>query len=170
MEKSNKKSIAIYLSIMLIILTLSHSKVKKIESDSSCESEESYGLYNLSKIDNVHFCSSILEAEELCKTCDESDIIIVDQSDFNDPNIKIMSSYRVTDVQEMRKILEIIREYCNNKDSEWNRSIESMLNEWTIHNICSSLLIKRSSTDDVDLNNADEIVYKSKIITKILGN
>ena len=45
-----------------------------------------------------------------------------------------------------------------------------MQNEWIIHNICSSLLIRNDRTDDVDLNNSDEIIYKSKILTKILQN
>ena len=45
-----------------------------------------------------------------------------------------------------------------------------MQNEWIVHNICSNMFIKRSSTNDVDLNNGDENIYNSKIVGKMLGN
>ena len=83
---------------------------------------------------------------------------------------KIVSSYKITDKDEMIEILNIIKEYCQNKESNWNRSITSMQNEWLVHNICSNMHIKRSSTDDVDLNNSDENLYNSKIVGKMLGN
>ena len=110
------------------------------------------------------------DANCVYEICDENDVIVVDQTEFEDPNMKIVSSYKITDKKDMIEILNIIKDYCKEKNSNWNRSINSMHNEWIVHNICSKMAIKRSSTDDVDLNNSDENLYNSKIIGKIVGN
>lgn len=170
MEKDNRKKILAYISMLLILLSLSHCKRKNIDIEDYCVEEASQDTCYSYKEGKVYICSSCEEAEELSNECDKADIIVVDQSDYKDPNMKILSSYRVTDTEEMRQILQIIKGYCASKESHWDRSIESMQNEWVIHNICSSLLIRNDRTDDVDLNNGDEIIYKSKIISKILGN
>ena len=114
-------------------------------------------------------CDDICKARYLNQICNDRDVVIVDQRDFNDPNFKILSSYRITDRSEMREIINIIKDYSACTESTWDRSTDAMENEWIIHNICSSLSIKRSSTDDVDFNNGDENIYGSKIISKILG-
>lgn len=169
MKKRNKKNILIYFSTVLVLLTL-HNKSKQYKPEVSHEMEGSYELYTSYRNGNVYFCDSISTAKKVSEISNESDVIVVDQSDYNDPNMKILSSYKIKDKDEMKEILEIIKEYCDNKGTSWNRSIKAMQNEWIVHNICSSLAIKRSSTDDVDLNNSDEKIYKSEIVSKILGN
>ena len=115
-------------------------------------------------------CDSMHDVNCVLKICDENDVIVVDQTEFVDPNIKIVSSYKIKNKDEMLQILNMIKDYCENKKTNWDRSITSMQNEWLVHNVCSEMFIKRSSTNDVDLNNSDENLYNSKIILKILGN
>lgn len=170
MSKNNRKKITAYLSMMLILLSLLHSRWKKVTVEEYNGVEESSKVDYLYKEGNVYICGSLRQGIELGNLCKESDIIVVDQSDYNDPNMKILSSYKITDTEDMKQILEIIKKYCDSKETNWDRSIQSMQNEWIIHNICSSLLIRNDRTDDVDLNNGDEIIYKSKILTKILQN
>lgn len=169
MRKNSRKKIFAYLSAMLILLSLLHSKRRKVDIE-DCYEDVSYDGCYLYEEDNVYICSSVTEGLKLSQSCQESDIVVVDQSDHRDPNMKILSSCKVKDTEHMRQILEIIKKYCDSKETNWDRSIESMQNEWVIHNICSSLLIRNDRTDDVDLNNGDEIIYKSKILSKILRN
>lgn len=170
MLKNNRKRLIAYLSMMLILLSLLNNRGENVTIEEYNSKQESSGTDFLYKEGNVYICSSLRYGIELGNVCKDSDIIVIDQSDYNDPNMKILSSYKITDVEDMKHILEIIKKYCESKETSWDRSIESMQNEWIIHNICSSLLIRNDRTDDVDLNNSDEIIYKSKILTKILQN
>ena len=54
--------------------------------------------------------------------------------------------------------------------SVWERSIESMRNEWEVHNWAYRFDYKKNRTTDVDFNIGDEEKYSSKILTKMLGN
>lgn len=170
MWKNNRKRLTAYLSMMLILLSLLHSRGENINFEEYNDEQETSEIDYLYKESNVYICGSLKDGIELGNVCKDSDIIVVDQSYYKDPNMKILSSYKVKDDEQMRQILEIIKKYCDSKETNWDRSIESMQNEWIIHNICSSLLIRNDRTDDVDLNNGDEIIYKSKILSKILGN
>ena len=168
--ENNRKILTVYLSMMLILLSLLNNRGENVNSEEYNVEQESYEIDYLYKESNVYICGSLRDGIELGNVCKDSDIIVVDQSDYKDPNMKILSSYKVKDTEDMKHILGIIKRYCDSKETSWDRSIESMQNEWIIHNICSSLLIRNDRTDDVDLNNSDEIIYKSKILTKILQN
>ena len=169
MKKKNKKNVLVYFSTLLVILSLFHNKHKKSEIEESINDEtyEIYGTYNRG---NIYICDSLSNVDKVYEVCDENDVVVVDQCNLNDPNMKIVSSYKITDKEEMNQILNVIKEYCYSKHSNFKRSINSMQNEWIVHNICSNFSIKRDHTDDVDLNNGDETLYKSKIIGKIIGN
>lgn len=168
MKKNNKRKIIIYIFTVIILLSLLHAKRKKSNVENYYIGEVSTDMCYSYKEGNVYICNSLIEGMELRNICNESDVIVVDQSDFADPNMKILSSYKITDVENMKEILEIIKEYCASRETMWDRSIESMQNEWIVHNMCSFLSIKNSSTDDVDLNNGDEKFYSSIIVDKIL--
>ena len=169
MKKTNRKNVLIYLMALLVALSLFYNKNKKIEVY-DINDDKTYSVHcNYSK-GKVYICDSMNDANKVYEVCDKNDVVVVDQTEFDDPNMKIVSSYKITDKEDMIQILNIIKDYCKNKGSNWNRSINSMQNEWLVHNICSSMLIKRSSTDDVDLNNSDENLYNSKIVGKMLGN
>lgn len=168
MKKDNKRKIIIYISIGIVLLSLLHAKRKKSDPENYYVGEVSTDVCYSYKEGNVYICNSLIEGMELRYSCNESDVIVVDQSDYADPNMKILSSYKITDVENMKEILEIIKKYCASKETMWDRSIESMQNEWIVHNMCSFLSIKNSSTDDVDLNNDDEMFYSYVIVNKIL--
>lgn len=169
MKKKSKKNILVYLSALLVALSLSQSKHKKseIETDTNDKSYEICGTYNRG---NIYVCKTLSNVDKVYEVCNENDVVVVDQCDLKDPNMKIVSSYKITDKEEMKQILNVIKDYCNDKHPNFERSIKSMQNEWIVHNICSNLSIKRDHTDDVDLNNGDETLYNSKIIGKIVGN
>jgi len=167
--KKNKKNVLLYLMALLVSLSLFNNKGKKKDVDNST-SDASYTMYGTYKRGNVYICKSLKDVDKVYEVCSENDVVVVDQSEFKDPNMKIVSSYKITDKEEMKEILNVIKDYCKNKDGNWDRSIYSMENEWIVHNICSNLSIKKDHTDDVDLNNSDEKLYNSKIVGKMLGN
>jgi len=99
----------------------------------------------------------------------ENNIIIIDQKLSDDPNIKILDSHQITNTSEMASVIGVIQEYNREYPSNWHRSTLSLVNEWKVHNICSDLAFMPLHTDDVDLNNGDEYLYKSKLLSKILN-
>lgn len=99
----------------------------------------------------------------------KDNIIIIDQRTYDDPNVKIIASHQITNPDEIATVIEVVQEYNREYPSNWNRSTLSLVNEWEVHNICSELSILPSHTDDVDLNNDDEYIYNSKLLSKILN-
>ena len=87
---------------------------------------------------------------------------------YLDPNIKIYSSYKINDKDLRNDILMIILIYDNLYPSDWNRSIESMRVEWTVHNLLYDIGYERARTRDVDLDNLEEEKYNNKILRRII--
>ena len=116
---------------------------------------EAFARYSkgLIYIGNVKYLSSIIDNK------DEKDILILDERSRNDPNMKIISSYKISDRQDKKEILNAMSLYEDNNPSDWNRSYNSMLVEWEVHNFLHDLGFKRSRTTDVDFNNEDEKIY-----------
>ena len=99
---------------------------------------------------------------------EDGDIIILDQRNSqNDPNMKIISSYKITDKDIRNEILEVLCKYEEKYPSKWNRTIESMRLEWFMHNISYKLNLEQDRTGDVDLDNNDEEYYDNEIIRRI---
>lgn len=161
--KKNKKNILIYLSTVLLAVSLYNKSKKDISNKSNIE------CITYSK-GNVYICNSLDEAKEISYNCNDKDVLIIDETSNRDPNVKILSSYKITDKDDMFVILNIIKEHFSNNENGWDRSIYSMENEWIVHNICSNMSILNTRTDDVDLNNKDEELYSSKIVGRIIGN
>lgn len=116
------------------------------------------------------YIGTLKQIKKLEKKVDENSVLIVDQRSAEDPNIKIKASSKITNKDEMEEILEVIQIYNKQYPSDWNRSTNAMMNEWEVHNICSELSIFPSHTDEVDFNNGDELIYKPKLLSKILRN
>lgn len=95
-----------------------------------------------------------------------NDILVLDDRDSSDPNLKILSSYLVNDLLIQRDILKILLEYEENNPSLWDRSFESMQNEWIIHNLMVLLSYKKERTMDVDFNNGDEEKYSGEYLKR----
>lgn len=165
-KKNNKRIISYFLSLIILITFLNNkNNYKNLQS---FENEILFDDVSQYSMGTIYFCDSTTKAIKLRSICSETDIVVVDQTHFEDPNMKIVSSYKMNNLNYMREILQEISEYCKEHGTNWNRSIESMENEWIIHNLCASLLIKRNRSNDVDLNNGDEHIYSLKIINKIL--
>lgn len=96
----------------------------------------------------------------------ENNILIVDERDEK-KNIKIVSSYRIMDRQTQNNVLAVISEYEKNNPSVWDRTTDSMLIEWRVHNMLYHINFKTSSTKDVDFENNEEILYSNNLFKKI---
>lgn len=98
----------------------------------------------------------------------EGDILVLDQrSRIVDPNMKIYHSYEITDRDTRNEILEVLCSYEKEHPSDWDRSIESMRLEWFCHNVSYLFEYESFRSSAVDLNNADEKKFDSKILQKI---
>ena len=122
-----------------------------------------FAYYSLGKvfIGDEEYLSSL-------KNIDENDILILDNRNYPEPNIKVYSSYKISDRAVRDEILEIICKYEEIYPSDWDRSIESMRLEWFIHNIFYDCNILKDRCADVDFNNNSEIIYNNIVISKIL--
>lgn len=90
----------------------------------------------------------------------QNDVLVEDQRNNNNPNMKIRNSYLITDKKDRLKIIKILYNYEKKHPSKWNRSIKSMEREWEAHNTLYYLNYKKNHTADVDLDNNDENNYK----------
>ena len=97
------------------------------------------------------------------------DIIVYDERNSSDPNMQIVSSYRINDKDIRNEILEVLLVYEKLYPSKWDRTLETMRLEWFVHNLSHSFNYKLDHSDDVDLNNADQLNYENvKILNKLL--
>ena len=96
------------------------------------------------------------------------EIIEIDERDKEDPNIKIIDSFSITNKRDMTDILLLIKKYDDEHPSKWSRTINSMINEWRMHNICYEKDFYICNSKDVDLNNSDEDVFKGFNVYKLL--
>lgn len=99
----------------------------------------------------------------------DGDILVIDNSNVpDDPDFKILDSHLIKDKDLINEILEVLLVYAELHPSDWNRTLESMRNEYIIHNILYNFNYEIDRTSSVDLNNADEEKYDSKLLSKIL--
>lgn len=90
----------------------------------------------------------------------QKDVLVEDQRNNSNPNMKIRNSYLITDESDRKEIIKILYNYEKKHPSKWNRSIKSMEREWEAHNTLYYLNYKKNHTADVDLDNNDENNYK----------
>ncbi len=91
-------------------------------------------------------------------------VIALDERGIKDPNIRVIDSHRITDINKMKKIIEEILEYDKSENEyNWNRSAKSMEREWLVHNICYFLGIETQRTSSVDFTNSEEDIYLFKL-------
>ena len=93
----------------------------------------------------------------------EDDYLVLDDRKAKNPNMKIYDSYKVQDEKTMKEILEKLLEYESLYPTWWNRTMNSLVNEWDAHNKLYNLHFKRERTRDVDLDNNDEKLYQKKL-------
>ena len=134
-------------------------------------------IYIDESIDNPHYIGSCDIGDVYLGTKEEIEclelsnidgILIVDERDAKDPNIQIIDSYNISTTSSMKDVLKIVKNYDEKNPSKWSRTIKSMINEWWIHNLCFIHDYYCGNTRDVDLNNADEEIFKTFDIKKLL--
>ena len=129
---------------------------------------EAFGEYSKGKI----YIGDREFIESLNGKIHKGDILIeqgykVDEG-YNDPNYKIYSSYLITDKSDRNDILNVLQNYNNKNPWGFNRSLDSMRIEWTVHNILYYLGYEQKRTKDVDLNNGDEDIYSNQILKRLI--
>lgn len=122
------------------------------------ESEFTYSKGNI-YIGNSKYIESLNDIKD-------NDILVLDERNSKDPNMKIIDSYKITNKNDMLDILNELLKYEENNPSDWNRSLISMRNEWIYHDLSYFLNYEQESSKDVDLNNADEYKYQKKLIRR----
>ena len=89
---------------------------------------------------------------------EDNAVVIIDERTNSDPNMQILDSYKIKNKSQQEEIVTIM--YIHNKfhpvEPAWNRTIDSMIKEWKLHNFAHSWRVKRDRTADCDFNNADE--------------
>jgi len=93
----------------------------------------------------------------------ENDYLVLDDRSKSNPDMKIYNSYKIQDEAKMKEIINILLAHEELRPSNWNRTLNSLLNEWDAHNKLYNLHIQRERTADVDLDNRDEDLYKNKL-------
>ena len=90
---------------------------------------------------------------------DENNIYIIDGRYLHDPDVRVIDSYKICNLKDIKNIVKILMEYENEFPSKWERTSKAMELEWLIHNCCYYLDIETNRSGDVDFNNEDENKY-----------
>lgn len=93
-------------------------------------------------------------------------VVIVDQratpdskpASEHNPNMQIIDSYKVDDFFDQLEICIIMYHYneANPVNPGWNRTVDSMVKEWDIHNRMYRWGISKDRTGSCDFDNEDE--------------
>ena len=106
--------------------------------------------------------------EEIVDEVGYRDILVLDERELYDSNMKVYSSFKVINWKDKSDILKILVSYEKANPSRWSRSYKSMFLEWEIHNLLFYLGVKKNRTIDVDFNNADEQIYNQEGVLDML--
>lgn len=163
-----KKGLLLIGSSFIIVSTFhpDHKYTPKYEIVNDEESDAFATIGNRT----VYIFSSKKELENHRDEVGVDDILVVDERSTIDPNMIIYDSYLICDKDTRNDVLSCLLEYESMYPSPWERTIESMRNEWIIHNISYYFHYRRFNARNVDLNNDDEMTYDSIILKKILFN
>lgn len=127
------------------------------------EDEDAYAKYDGGLI----YIGGRMYIRSLIDNVSDGDILVIDRRLADDPNMTILDSYRITNKDDIKDILNCLLAYENEFPTNWDRTFTSMVTEWEAHNFLYRLHYQRYRTDDVDLNNADEDVYNNIALKKL---
>lgn len=166
LKRALKKTLLILLSSTIICNT--YNKMKKNYSSPDINPEYNgtnyFATYSQGK---VFICSKDNE-ESVSRLCSEKDLIVLDERDEEDPNMVVLKSYSVNDVFTMKEVLNIMLTYEHINPSNWDRTYESMRNEWMCHNLSYMCNYHTDRTADADFNNLDEDIYKDINVIRLI--
>lgn len=163
-----KKAIVI-LAASYVILTCTASG-RDYNPNFDLSQEEEFGKPFATYEDGDIYIGDQTYIDSIKDKVEKDDVLIVDKRTIDDSDMCVLNSYRISDPQDRNTIIEVIQEYEKLYPSVWERTTESMRNEWEIHNILYHLNYKEYRTGHVDLNNEDEEIYDDPVLTKILRN
>ena len=146
---------------------LTSSRVDSRSVSSSLEiMEDSKAFASYSK--GLIYVGDIFYLREMNDSLDDCDIFVLDQRYRIDSNMKILSSCYISDKNDKEDIVKALLMYEKKYPSKWDRSYESMLVEWEVHNYLYSIGYRIDRTTDVDFNNQDERVYDNVVLKSLL--
>ena len=152
----NKKAFILLSTYLVILFAPKNNKPQySINDNYEYHSKKEFASYSNGKvyISNDSIIKRLYDYES-------NNIYIIDQRGISNPNMEICYSHNINTLKEKKEIISILLEYEKKYPSNWDRTYNSMLNEWIIHNICYKLGIKIDHSISVDLDNADENTYK----------
>ena len=155
--KSVIKKLTIYSSMATLLFVLSSSSLHKKNKDifrNTTKITKHKIEYNngIIYIGNAAYLNSI-------NNLNGNDVLVLDERNNSDPNLRIYNSHKIVTPEIREEIIESLLLYEEKYPTKWERSKDSLMLEWTAHNLMYFLGINHGSTTDVDLNNADEEVY-----------
>ena len=154
MNKKVKKALT-FVSLSILLTTL-YKYDKAINVPSIVEEADDCYTYSKGKV----YIGSREYLLSIFNDVGPNDILVYDGRNGKDPNMKIISSYRIKDSKTREEILKILMLYEKKHPSNWKRTIKSMRREWLVHNILYNLEYETKRTKYVDLNNKDEELYR----------
>ncbi len=140
--------ILIILAGFLILTTSRYNELKR----------ECYKAYQYS--DGIIYIGDNKCLEKIEK--EDKDLLILDARSESNPDIKIYDSYKITKEEKQKEVLELLLKYEKLRPSKWDRTVNSMVNEWYAHNLLYNFGYQKNRTKDVDLDNNDENTYTEK--------
>lgn len=162
MDKFKKKLLAVSLFIALASTCLVHphyeGKYELLEGEDAFAKCSCGTIY----IGDIQFLRSIPK---------DSCVILVEDGRFSekDPNMRIYSSCEIRSNEDRKDVLAALMEYERQDPSPWDRSMEAMGLEWTMHNLSYDISYETGRTESVDLNNKDEERYDNKLLQLLFG-
>jgi hypothetical protein len=140
------------LALGILLLFLLNCNKDSINNSvlTSVVSEEGFGEYSKGRIfvgDQAYLDSLDVK---------EGDVLVLDERDGSNPNMKVYNSAMITDEKDIESIISYLLHYEEIDPSDWNRTFLSMKKEWLWHNISYAIRLRRDLSKDVDLDNADE--------------
>lgn len=162
MKINTKKKLLYLFTALTVIQLLPIEDTRYIEGSKEIIAEYNddilpFAYYKEGKV----YIGDIKYIQKASKICDDNDILILDERQTKNPNMKIYNSYKIVDNDIKKEVLKILQDYEQTYPSEWNRTFESMYNEWVIHNVLYDFKIKVKHTSDVDLDNEDETLFRN---------
>lgn len=164
MDKINlKRNILIFASTFALYSSIVYCSRYEPNYEILGEDEEAYGRYE----DGLIYIGDREYIRSLLGNVQEGDVLVIDKRSSIDPDMQIIDSYKITDKDNIKDILNCLLEYESETPSCWDRFLVSMIAEWDAHNVLYTINFKRNRTQSVDLNNADEIIYSSIFMKKL---
>ena len=172
MNKTTRKKKTLLLFGMVAILALCKSSQKEeccLQYEINYLRDDELEPFATYSRGYVYICS-LAKAKSVEEKASSNDIIVIDRRNEDNPEMIVLNSFEIDDKKQREEIIQILSKYEELYPSNWNRTQDSMANEWLIHNALYNMSLFHSRTTDVNLDNEDEEDYNSKILTKILGN